>query len=75
MGFAEDHGVKIKENKKIDIYLDLTRELKKCVEYEDKGNANCNQHSWNGSQRLVEGTEGLEISGRIENIQITALLR
>ena len=34
-----DHWVKIEESEKINKYLDLARELKKAVEYED--NTNC----------------------------------
>ena len=39
-----DHKVKIKEIKRRDKYLDLTRELKKVVEHKSNGDANCK--SW-----------------------------
>ena len=71
VGFAvpADHRVKLKENEKKDKYLNLARELKKLwnikVCY-----TNCNQY-----QGLVLGQEDLEIRGRVETIQTTALLR
>ena len=37
-----DHRVKIKENEKIDKYLELARELKKTMEHEGDGDINCN---------------------------------
>ena len=77
MDFAvpADHRVKLKENEKMDKYLDLARELKKL---------------WNMRVKvipIVVGTletvpislkkrlEDLEIRGRIETIQTTALLQ
>ena len=64
----EKHREEIKESEKIVKYLDLAREQREAVEYEGDGDTNCN---WNGPERLEE----LEIRGRIETIQITALLR
>ena len=73
-----DHRVKLKESKTKDKYLDHFRELKK------------NQQLWNvkvtvitfviGSlctfpNGLVQRLENMEITGRVENIQTTALLR
>ena len=70
-----DHGIKLKECKKKDEYLDLARELKKL---------------WNMnmaiipivigafdtvSKGLLKGLEELEVGGRVETIQTTALLR
>ena len=75
MNFAvpANHLVKLKESEKIDKYLDLARELKKL---------------WNVKvtiivigalgtvpKDLVLGLEDLEIRGRVETIQTTALLR
>ena len=70
-----DHREKLKEEEKRDKYLDLARKLKKL---------------WNmkmtmipivigvfGSitKRMVQGLEDMEISGRVENMQTTLLLR
>ena len=69
-----NHSVKIKEIEKRDTYLDLAREQKK---------------TWNTvtmiplvigpletiPKRLVKELEDLEISGQVESIQNTALLR
>ena len=70
-----DHRVKLKEWEKRDKYLDLARELTKL---------------WNRkvtilpividvfgavTKGLVKGLEDLEIRGRVETIQTTALLR
>ena len=69
-----DHRVKLKESEKTDKYLDLARELK----------------NWNMkvmftptvifvlgtvTERLIKGLEDLEIRGRVETIETTALLR
>ena len=70
-----NHIVKLKESEKKNKYLDLTRELKKL---------------WNMkvtfipivigalgivTEGLIKGLEDLEIRGRVETIQTTALLR
>ena len=70
-----DHRRNLKESEKKDKYLDLTRELKKL---------------WNMkvtivlivigaldtiTKGLLKGLEDMEIGGRIDTIQITALLR
>ena len=77
MNFAvpTDHRIKLKECEKKDKYLDLARELKKL---------------WNmlvtitpiviGSfgtvtKGLLKGLEDLEVGGRVETIQTTALLK
>ena len=72
MDFAvpADHRVKFKESETKDKYLDLARELKKL---------------WNMKVTiipivivalgLIKGLEDLEIKGRVETIQTTALLR
>ena len=70
-----DHKIKLKECEKKDKYLDLARELK---------------NLWNMkvtivpivigafgtiAKRLLKGLEDLEVGGRVETIQMTALLR
>ena len=70
-----DHRINLKESEKKDKYLDLARELKKL---------------WNMKVRIVpivigalgritkgllKGMEDLEVGGRVETIQTTALLR
>ena len=77
MDFAvpPDHTVKLKESEKKVMYLNLARELKKL---------------WNlkvtiipigigalstVTEELVKGLKELEITGRVETIQTTALLR
>ena len=70
-----DHRIKLKESEKKEKYLDLARELKKL---------------WNMmvtiipivisafctvTKGLLKGLEDLEVGGRVETIQITALLR
>ena len=70
-----DHRINLKESEKKDKYLDLTRELKKL---------------WNRkvtivpivigtlgtiTKGLLKGPEDLEVGGRVETIQTTALLR
>ena len=70
-----DHIINLKESEKKDTYLDLARELKKL---------------WNMkvtivpikigvlgtvTKGLLKGLEDLEVSGRVETIQTTALLR
>ena len=79
LAFPVDHRVKLKENEKRDKYVDLTRELKQLRNMKvtvilavigalgtvTKGLV----------QRLVQGMEDLEIRGRVETIQTTALLR
>ena len=75
MNFAvpADHKVKLKESEKKDKYLDLARELKKTVEYESDGYNNSNWCSLYSHQKWAQ--EDLKITGWIENIQTTALLR
>ena len=82
MDFAvsTDHRVKLKESEKKDKYLDLARELSVSVY----------QNLWNMkatiipivigalgtvTEGLVKGLEDLEIMGRVETVQTTALLR
>ena len=70
-----DHRINLKESEKKDKYLDLARELKK---------------QWNMkvtivpivigafgtiTKRLLKGLDDLEVGGRVETIQTSALLR
>ena len=72
---SADHWINLKEIEKKDKYLDLARELKKV---------------WNMkvtivlivigaigtiTKGLLKGQEDLEVGGRVETVQITALLR
>ena len=69
-----DHRINLKESEEKDKYLDLARELKKL---------------WNMKvtivpivigafgtiiKRLLKGLEDLEVSGRVETIQMTAVM-
>ena len=75
MAVPTDHRINLKECEKKDKYLNLARELKK---------------QWNRkvtilpikigafgtiTKGLVKGLEDLEVGGRVETIQMTALLR
>ena len=61
MDFAvpADHRVKFKESEKKDKYLDLVRELKKTVEYENDSDTNCNWYTRYSHRRIDTGTRGL----------------
>ena len=52
--------VKIKENEKIDKYLDLTKELKKNVAHAVDGDTNCCWCTLNGPKRLGKGVRTVE---------------
>ena len=58
MDFAEaaDHIVEIKEYEKRNKFPDVTRELKKTVEHEGNGDANCNLCVRNNTQRIGKRT-------------------
>ena len=70
--FQAKHRVIMKENEKTDKYLDLAKELKKAMEREYDGDTKCSWFAWKGLERR---REELEIRGRIDTIQSTALLR
>ena len=70
-----DYNVKIEENEKRDKYLDFARDINKTMEHEGDCDTNCNWYTWNDHYGLVWGLEKLEIGGRAETIEITALLR
>ena len=60
-----DHRVKMKESKKRNKYLDLTRELKKkTIEHERDGDTSCIELQ----KGLVQGLEDLEIRRRVVSI-------
>ena len=44
-----DHRIKLKECEKRDKYLDLARELKKIMEYEDVSYSNCDWYFLHGN--------------------------
>ena len=70
-----DHRIKLKECEKKDKYLDLARELKKL--WDMKVTIVPIMISAFGSitKGLLKGLEDLEVGGRVETIQMTALLR
>ena len=47
----------------------------KTMEHESEGNANCNWCAWKIPKGFLRGRGELEIRGRTETIQATALLR
>ena len=70
-----DHRINLKECEKKDKYLNLARELKKLwnikvtiipIEIGAFGTV---------TKRLIKGLEDMEVGGRVETIQTTALLR
>ena len=70
-----DHRVKLKESEKTDMYLNLARELK------NYGNLKVTMIPivigalGTVTKGLIQGLKDLEIRGRVETIQTTALLR
>ena len=70
-----DHGVKLKESEKKDKYLDLARELKKLYNMKVTVIPIVIGALGTVTKGLVQGLEDLEIRGRVEIIQTTALLR
>ena len=71
---SADNGVKLKENEKKDKYLDLARELKKLWEMKVTFVPIINGALGTVTEGLIKGLEDLEIRGRVEIIQTTALL-
>ena len=70
-----DHKVKLKESEKKDDYQDLARELKKLWNMKVTVIPIVIGTLGTVTKRLVQGLEDLEITGRVEIIQTTALLR
>ena len=70
-----DHRVKLKENEKMDKYLDLARELKKLWNMKVKVIPIVVGALGTVPKGLEKGLENLEIRGKLETIQTTALLQ
>ena len=77
MEFAilDDHRVNLKESEKKDKYLNPARELKTLWNMEVTFIPIIIGDLCTVTERLLKGLENMEISGRDENIQTTALLR
>ena len=77
MDFAvlADHRVKLKENEKKDKYFDRGRELKKLWKITVTFIQIIIGALGTVNKGLLKGLEDLEIRGRVETIQTTALLR
>ena len=70
-----DHKIKLKECEKKDKYLDLARELKKLWNTKVTIIPIVTGAFGTVTKRLIKGLEDLEVGGRVETIQTTALLR
>ena len=69
-----DHRTMLKESEKKVKYLDLAREQKKCGTW-NNCYTNCNWCSYYSHKRILKRREDIEIRGRVEAVQTTALLR
>ncbi len=70
-----DHRIKLKEYEKEDKYLDLAREKKKMWNMQVTIIPIVIGAFGTVTERLLRGLEDLEVGGRVETIQTTALLR
>ena len=70
-----DHRIKLKEYEKKDKYLDIARELKKLWNMKVTFIPIVIGAFGTVTKGLLKGLEDLEVSGRVETIQTTALLR
>ena len=70
-----DHRMKQKECEKRDKYLDLARELKKLWNMQETITPIVIGALGTVTKGLLKGLEDLEVGGRVETIQTTALLR
>ena len=70
-----DHKINLKESKKKDKYLDLARELKKLLNMNVTIVPIVIGAVGTITKGLLKGKEDLEVGGRVETIQTTALLR
>ena len=70
-----DHRVKSKESEKKNKYRDLTRKLKKLWNMNVTFIQTIIDALGTITKGLIQGQEDLEIRGRVETIQTTALLR
>ena len=77
MDFAvpADHRINLKKCEKKDKYLDLARELKKLWNMKVTIVPIVISALGTITKGLLKGLEDLEVGGRVETIQITALLR
>ena len=77
VGFAvpADHRIKLKECEKKDKYLDLARELKKLWNMQVTIIPIVIGAFGTVTKGLLKGLEDMEVGGRVETIQTTALLR
>ena len=66
-----DHIVKIKESEMIEKYLNFIRKMEKTVKNAGDSDTNNSWCTW----KVPIGFEQLEIEGKMETIQTTALLR
>ena len=73
--FAADHRIKLKECEKKDKYLDLARELKKLWNIKVTIIPIVIGAFGTVTKGLLKGLDDLEVGGRVETIQTTALLR
>ena len=69
------HRIKLKEYEKKDKYLDLARELKKLWNMQETIIPIVIGAFGTVTKGLLKGQEDLEVGGRVETIQMTALLR
>ena len=70
-----DHRINLKEREKKDKYLDLAREIKKLLNMKVTIVPIVIGTLGTVTKGLLKGLEDLEIGGRVETIQTTALLR
>ena len=70
-----DHSIKLKECEKKDKYLDLAREVKKLWNMKVTNVPIVIGAFVTITKGLLKGQENLEVGGRVETIQMTALLR
>ena len=70
-----DHRIKLKENEKKDKYIELARELKKLGNMKVTFIPIVIDAVDTFTKGLIKGLEDLEIRGRVETVQNTALLR
>ena len=70
-----DHRIKLKESEKKDKYLDLAREIKKPWNMKVMIVPIVTGALGTVTKGLLKGQENMEIRGRVETIQTTALLR
>ena len=70
-----DHRIKLKESEKKDKYLDFARELKKLWNMQVTIIPIVIDAFGTVTKGLLKGLEDLEVGGRVETIQTTALLR